>query len=281
MRGSVFRGRVWHARSVRSLLLAATVVGLTLVQSANLATADEATGAEAVPWREVWIGADVTDNTWLLYSGVTISPFSHIHDDGLRIRFSTGYGQYDYSGLRDPPPCTDIFTCERQPVRQEFDATASFADLLIGYLKRFGELTAKVFVGASYSDHQIAPRDPENEIQGAEWGVKGGVEFWLNVNETQWTSLDAFYSTAHDTYAARFRYGYRLLPTLSVGPELGINGHIQSHVTDGDLVYSRGRGGLFARYDWAGGEIAASSGVSSDIDEDLTPYATLNWMTRF
>jgi len=238
---------------------------------------------EPIPWREVWIGADTTKNTWLVYSGMTLSPFSHIHDDGLRLRFSTGYGQYDYSGFRrlvNPNTCHPILGCT--PVSQffKFEAVAQYAEALVGYLKRIGDLTAKVFIGAAYSSHQIGPKDPDNKVQGAEWGVKGGVELWLNLGEDAWASVDYFYSTAHDTYSGRARFGYRVLPTLSIGPEAGINGHIQNSGGD-DLAYSRGRAGVFARYEWAGGEISGSGGISADIDEDTTPYVTLNWMSRF
>ncbi len=238
---------------------------------------------EPIPWREVWIGADATKNTWLVYSGMTLSPFGHIHDDGLRLRFTTGYGQYEYSGFRTVPGsvgCHPVLGCPPVTRLFNFEAVTQYAEVLVGYLKRMGELTTKVFVGAAYSSHRIGPADPENKVQGAEWGVKGGVELWLNLGENAWASLDTFYSTAHDTYSGRARYGYRVLPTLSVGPEAGLNGHIQSH-DNGDLVYTRGRAGLFTRYEFAGGEISASGGLSADIDEDTTPYATLNWISRF
>ena len=221
-----------------------------------------------VPWREMWTGADVTSNTWLIYSGVTIAPFSHIHEDGLRFRFATGYGQYSYSGNRRFPGPTG-----RPVVRHtHFDAETSFAEFLIGYLKRFGELTAKVFIGAAYISHTIGPFDSENEVQSDALGAKGGVELWLNLGEHAWTSLDSFYTTAHDTFSVRSRFGFRVLPMLSLGPEAAINGNAE-HIN--------GRAGLFARCEYLGGELSGSAGVSGDIAEPANPYATLNWMSRF
>lgn len=32
-----------------------------------------------VPWLEVSTGIDATEDSWLVYSGATLSPFSHIH----------------------------------------------------------------------------------------------------------------------------------------------------------------------------------------------------------
>lgn len=278
---SVRQNRTEHARRVGRAILFLCLLANLLIQKPPSAAAQN-DSADAVPWREFWAGADVTENTELFYSGATLSPFGHIHDDGLRIRFTVGFGQYDYTGLRAIPagPCHPAFGCRPENRRFNFDAITQYAEVLVGYLKRFGELTAKVFIGATYSNHSIVPVDPANRVQGADWGVKGGVELWINLGETAWTSLDAHYTTAHNTYAARSRFGYRIVPTLSLGPELGINGHIQSH-DNSDLVYTRGRGGLFARYEWAGGEVSASGGLSADIDEQTTPYVTVNWITRY
>ncbi len=269
-------------RQGQAALFHVCLITLLFLISINSAAADD-DKPTPIPWREVWTGVDATHNTWLVYSGMTLSPFGHIHDDGLRIRFATGYGQYDYSGFRtiaDTSACHRILGCRPVSRLFNFEAVTQYAEILVGYLKRIGELTTKVFVGAAYSSHHIGPSDPENEVQGAEWGVKGGIELWLNLGDDAWASLDTYYSTAHNTFSGRTRYGYRILPSLSIGPEAGMSGHIQSH-SSGDLVYTRGRAGAFTRYEWAGGEISASGGVSADIEEETTPYVTLNWMSRF
>ncbi len=51
-------------------------------------------------WREVWAGAQASGNVWLLYSGLTVAPHSHMFDDGLRLRITSGYGGYSYEGYR-------------------------------------------------------------------------------------------------------------------------------------------------------------------------------------
>lgn len=256
----------WHR-----LLLAAVLVHLSgmIGFAANSARAEEQ-DPRTDPWRETWIGVDATQHTWLAFSGVTLSPFSHIHEDGIRFRFSSGYGQYNYSGFRHTFVAGRRVS--RDPVDVEFDATTQFAEVLAGYLKRFGPLTAKAFVGVAYIDHAIRPFDTDNDVQSAEWGPKVGLEFWLNLGETAWTSLDGQWTSAHNTFSIRSRYGYRILPTVSVGPEAGINGN-NEHIN--------GRAGLFARYEWAGGEISASAGVSGDIAEPANPYGTVNVMRRF
>lgn len=89
---------------------------------------------------------------------------------------------------------------------------------------------------------------------------------------TKALAVNRHQTLAHNTFSVRSRYGYRVLRTLSVGPEAGINGN-NEHIN--------GRAGLFARYDWAGGEISVSAGVSGDIAEPANPYGTVNFMRRF
>ena len=104
-----------------------------------------------------------------------------------------------------------------------FNAKTHFADVLVGYQTRFGELTAKAFIGASLISHDIAPFDAQTVVTGSDVGVKGVLEFWLNMGPNAWGSLDLSWSTAHETRTARFRTGYRVWPSISVGLEAGVN----------------------------------------------------------
>ena len=137
-------------------------------------------GAEPAPapaWREFWAGADVSGHVWLAYSGVTVAPYSGMFDDGLRLRAASGYGGYTYAGPRDGK-------------LQAFEADTTFGDALVGYLSRLGPLTAKAFVGIAAIDHAVRPLDPDNPVQGFAFGPKGVAEFWLNLGEGAWSSLD-------------------------------------------------------------------------------------------
>ena len=216
-------------------------------------------------WREVWAGADVANNVWLVYSGATIAPYSGMFDDGLRLRAAAGYGAYTYTG-------------ERSAQLQAFKAKTAFSDALVGYLKRFGPLTAKAFVGVSAIDHDIRPYDRENPVQGFAIGPKAVVELWLNMGEKAWGSADLAWTSAHQTYSGRARSGYRVYPglDLSIGAEARLDGNEQDKDT---------RGGLFARYAWTGGEVSLAGGVSGrffdDADNTVAPYSTLTWLMQF
>lgn len=250
-----------------------TLAFALLVAANSCAIADE----PQYGWREVWGGADATRDVWLLYTGVTLAPLSKdIYSDGLRLRMNSGYGQYSYDG--------HILDCSKSGGRREFctepahrfKVDVTYTDVLIGYHMRLGELTAKAFAGASMIVHSPSAFDAKNRVRGMEYGATGGLEFWLNLGDSAWSSLDLSYTTAHDTGAARWRAGWRVLPTLSIGPEARFDRNAQD---------SAARAGVFVRYDWFGGEISVATGVAGSmtgsVTDELAPYATINVLTQF
>ncbi len=214
-------------------------------------------------WREVWAGADASTHVWLAYSGATVAPYSDMFSDGLRLRAATGFGEYSYVG-------------ERNAQMQSFNAQTAFVDALVGYLQRLGPLTAKAFAGVSAIEHDVRPSDPQNPVQGREYGPKAVLELWLNMGDAAWSSLDASWTTAHETYAGRIRTGYRLFDDVSFGVEARVNGN----ALDKDA-----RGGLFVRYAWTGGEISLAGGLAGRFFDDAhdmhDPYGTLCWLMQF
>lgn len=302
LRGPV--GRVGERSCFRAW--AAPLVGLAALTALSGAAA--ANPAEAPQGREIWAGADVSTNVWLVYSGITLAPWSAIHDEGFRFRAAGGYGEYKYDRTQET---LDDGQVSQRPT--QFHAETYFADFLVGYLKRFGELTAKAFVGASIISHEISPTDTETIAIGDETGVKGVIELWLNIGESGWGSLDLSWASAHNTRAARARLGYRVWPKLSVGLEAGINVdaqgecRVKAHAAgdcgyveqDGDKIERRfggkpeeaslldyARGGGFVRYEWGRSEMSLSAGLlgdsfGSDDTIELAPYVTVNWLTQF
>ena len=191
----------------------------------------------------------------------------------MRLRVVGGYGSYNYSGPR-------AVGVGSQTV--DFKGAAAFTDALVGYHKQLGPLTVKVFAGLTASNYQVTPDDPETAIRGPGVGGKVVLETWWNIGARAWSSVDVSWGSLHDSYAARARLGWRFLPSLSLGLEAGAAGNQES-----DIV----RVGGFLRYEWAGGEVSASAGLSNDrllqgVDvHDTTkssaPFATLSWLTRF
>ncbi len=308
MRGRHVSGGVGVSRTVRSRPIAALLLVIACFWSGlspRAAAQDIAQKArettswrEVWKWREVWTGLDVAPGNGLVYGGATVAPYGHIHEPGLRLRAATGYGLYTYSGNRS---LTD------QPLIQNFAAQVYFADALIGYLDKWGPLTAKVFAGVSTVGHLINPTDPENAASGVDYGFKGVLELWVDLGRSGFSALDVSWNTAHDTRSARARFGARMWRGWSGGIEAWIDLNAQSDCELGwrtggacaprrldertgqddvrDLIdYTRA--GIFLRYEWSGGEISASAGVSGGSfqhggDEDPRPYATINWIRQF
>lgn len=226
--------------------------------------------------RELWAGADAGVHNWLVYSGGTYAPWGDIHQDGIRLRSTAGYGRYDFDVTRGGPQTT-----------LHIEATKTYGDAMIGYQARFGELTAKAFVG--YAGLQTELRTRDRRGVEALSGVKGALELWLNIGNDAWASADVSYADTRETASIRIRSGYRVIPTISAGAEVVLN-----HARMFDMVEDRrideGRLGLFVRYEWFGGEISGSAGVSGDISSNLeatdllrttSAYGTVNWIVQF
>ena len=197
----------------------------------------------------------------------------------------------------------DPVTGESAP--RSFSATPWFADVLAGYLERWGPLTAKAFAGVSGVGHNISPFDKENAVIGDDLGAKAVIELWLNIGDNGFAALDLAWSQAHDTRSARTRVGWKPVEGWSGGWEAWLDLDAQA---DCDLGWETGgacleqsrlghgdadildytRTGVFVRYDWDGGEISVSTGVSGGlfkgggfVDADPEPYVTVNWIKQY
>jgi Cellulose biosynthesis protein BcsS len=277
------------AKNLRGSFAAAAIAAFAAT-GAQSAQADSAAGSVSDPskygWRELYGGVDAARDQWLFYSGMTIAPFSRdIYSDGLRLRFGGGYGRYSYDTIGSHANCGDAvlndICTESVRARQHFDVSHSYAEALLGYYLQLGQLTAKAFVGASMSSEQhLNAFDPSQNNDGTEFGAKGALEFWLNLNDTTWTSLDLSYSTARNETASRWRAGWRATPTVSIGPELRYDKNVET----GDGAWN-GRAGLFTRYEWTGGEISVAGGAVWWVDDwsprDPSAYGNLNVLFQY
>jgi hypothetical protein len=166
-------------------------------------------------------------------------------------------------------------------------ARTGFSDLLAGYqwgeATRFGQLTVKVFAGASVEYRKASPINAVAE-RGFKPGAKAAVESWLDLSDRSWLSADVSASSANRMVAGRARYGWRIIPGVSIGPEFGGN----SSTSRTDI-----RSGAFARLewgagDWWSGELSASGGIAgqttsgaSSSGGQVSPYTTVNMLLRY
>lgn len=129
------------------------------------------------------------------------------------------------------------------------------------------------------SQRHLIP-DPHDKSDGTDYGGKVALELWLNLGETAWTSIDESYGTARNETAVRWRAGQRYNDWLSVGPELRFDKNIESGAGEWN-----GRAGIFARYEWGGGEVSVAGGVLSRVDglsaNDIGPYGTISALIQY
>lgn len=206
--------------------------------------------------QESWVGADASASSWSAYSGITAALSGPLDADGWRVRAVGGYGAYSY---------------RRHGVTVH--GQVAFSDVLVGVHRQLGRLTVKTFIGLATENHALVPLDLENDVIGADLGVKTVLETWLELDSRRWASLDVSGSTVHGgDYSAKARAGYRVLPELSLGLE---------GAAAGDGEHGNGRGGAFLRYTWSSGEISAAAGGSIDGSGSSGAYGALNALYRY
>ncbi len=98
-----------------------------------------------------------------------------------------------------PPAATANTAIPTSPPMDEaltFHAQTHFADVLVGYQTRFGELTGEGVHRRLAHLPRHRPVDEETLVIGSEVGVKGVLEFWLNMGQKGWGSLDLSWASA-------------------------------------------------------------------------------------
>jgi Cellulose biosynthesis protein BcsS len=233
-------------------------------------------------WREHWSGVEQFGRTLSVYSGATIAVGgSVLRESGWRMRSISGHGRSSYPGVK-------WIAGHAYPVTVH--AQNNFSDLLAGYqwgeATRFGHLTIKVFGGLTIESQRASPSNAV-AARGLKYGGKGAVETWLDLSDRTWLSVDASVGSARRTIASRARYGWRVIPGLSIGPEAGVGGN-EGEAAD--------RAGAFARFewgasDWWSGEVSAAGGLStstvstSDVGAAPVkrgdPYANVSLLLRY
>ena len=212
---------------------------------------------------ETSAGAEFTAKNISLYSSMIASVSGDVRADGARLRAGGGYGWYAYNGKRWTGATQDTIT---------FDGRQSWAELLIGYQITLGPWIVKAYAGGIQERNAVNPFDADNPQQGGGVGGKVLIETWLRMGEVAFLQTDASWSGVFDAYSARTRLGYRITPALSAGLDAAISGM---------SVYGAGRGGLFVRYEWTGGEASIASGAAGDRDGMLGGYGSMAVLLRF
>lgn len=221
--------------------------------------------ADAVAAKEIWSGAEVFGSTWATYTGVTVAA-GGIAQEGFRLRLTGGVS---LRRVADGP----MKAWSSQP----------FADALAGWQWQIGAVTLKAFAGVTGNAELRSSEPAFAAVRDLRIGPKVALETWWTIDPINWASLDVSFAGPQSFLWSRARYGTRLLPQVSLGPEVGFAG---------DVAKLGGRIGAFARFDWDTGEIALAGGFTrsgstiagrEDRSEDATNsrYLTVLWLQRF
>jgi hypothetical protein len=174
----------------------------TALAAATLALTAGAAAAESTA---VYTGFEVAEDSYTLYAGAVRALNNDINTNGLLLRFSAAYGEYEYNTVAVAGGKVDI------------DGTS--ADLMLGYQWVGASSIAAAYFGVDYRDNDLTPFDPTNRTSGDEVGAKAQFE----LHGASGSGLIASYSTANETYFTRGRLGVSL-GALHAGPEVSFLG---------------------------------------------------------
>ncbi|HET7681520.1 MAG TPA: cellulose biosynthesis protein BcsS [Xanthobacteraceae bacterium] len=209
------------------------------------------------PWMEAWLGFGITGDFRGASAGAVV-PFSgNSWTDGFRVRGEALVGQYSATSLTSD----DVFV--------------HGASLMLGYRATVGRGAVTGYIGANYETHENDDRFAT--IRGTEVGVKGLLDYYVQITPYVDFYGMASYSTAYDTAVLFTRVGFKVVDTVWVGPETS---YFQNEVP-----YREQRIGAFVRFDqiFAGTGMSLAGGwlnpLSSTSDDGW--YASLNFNFQF
>jgi hypothetical protein len=149
----------------------------------------------------------------------TIAPFSALDETGARVRLGGVLGTYAY--------VSTSAGVGRIGGRQEDGS------LLVGYEWVTRNTSVAAYVGGDIANNTLSKADPSNHVSGMSYGVKAAIDFYTNPTSYSMASGNLTYSTANNSYYARFKVGLAIADSLYVGPEmlfLGDNQYTQYRI---------------------------------------------------
>ncbi len=262
-------------------------------------------------------GANGAGSAASAYGSVVIAPVSRLSRDGWRVKLAGGYQRQagiTESVLRcgtNPSLSEDSASTFRRYCNAALAAGAEEAEFLLkqprvveryeaaimpGYQITFGSLIVKAYAGIGFRGEQIpsasvlgtaAKASAGFGIAGARlagldtlFGLRGGLESWLDLSDELWLSADAYYASGaggagpyRDT-GGTVRLGYKALSWATLGPEAA------AFRTGDDGASDSLRAGGFLRFDMNGTETTLSGGFAGG-DGGGGAYGAANIYVRF
>lgn len=208
-------------------------------------------------------GVEVRPDSFFGYGGITASVLGEQGEQGWRLKWNSGAGEYKYQAHPVSGGLPVIYT-----------GNVSVYDLMLGYYFRENDLIAKIYVGANYTEHRVSPLDTGNDVRGEAVGVKAQAELWYGIGGGGWASLDLSYANSFGDYLALGRSGYDFTSSFSLGVEGAVSGNAN---------YSSSRLGGVMRLKLDVGEITLNAGMGGDdyALDNWDPYGGVSFFQKF
>jgi len=136
----------------------------------------------------------------------TIAPFTPLDRTGLRIRLAGVGGVYNY--LSSTPGLGRVH------------GSLEDGSFMVGYEWVTKKATIALFGGLEVMNSSLSPNDPANTVKGLRGGFKMGVDFYVTPTDFTMVSGVAYYSTNHNAYYGRLKFGMAIADQLYIGPEV-------------------------------------------------------------
>jgi hypothetical protein len=104
-----------------------------------------------------------------------------------------------------------------------FGVDYQVGEAMVGYQWFVGPSRITLYLGGNVEHHNNS--DPTATVKGSELGFKAQGEIYTSLSQNMYTLLLGAYSTAFESYFVLGKLGYRVMPTVSIGPEVAALGN--------------------------------------------------------
>ena len=184
------------------ICVAAVISATTAAWAADMPVKAAPLSAPA-PWLNLFSGFSVAPDAYFGYAGGVVALNRNLYTDGWLVRLSGGAGHYEYNIVPGVKNGVDF----------------QVGDFMLGYQQYVGATRFTLYAGTNVESHDNN-KDPAAVVRGTEWGFKVQGEVFHQFNEQWYGLLIGNYSTVFKSYFAMGKVGYKITPTIAIGPEL-------------------------------------------------------------
>jgi len=178
-------------------LSSAVAIALPLLFHLSPAVAQDDDDAPPIS-AALWQGTDIANRSTSVWAGGAYAVNRDLTTNGFLLRADGEYNDYSY------------FSSDLGKVNgKEWQG-----DVMLGYQLVRTTFSAGLYVGVDFRDDHLSPRDLSNSVRGYETGFKIDGDFETETELPYYFGVDAYYSTAFQTYLARGRVGLKVIEEL-------------------------------------------------------------------